>query len=90
MTTTLTRTPFSRYTPHRFVEYFIDQHTGDDPAWVVDQVMRILKGTQVHASKGQDGIWRIRTGDPSIQYLQYVCEIKNDGYHYNQGNPPCR
>lgn len=88
MTITTAKTPFAGYSPAELAEYLIDQHQGSDPAWVLDQVMRILKGTPVHAGRCPDGLWRIRTGCPSNEYRRYICEIKEAGHTPTEGTPP--
>lgn len=61
-------------------------------AWVLDQVARILMGTQVESvmAKWDDGHQeeRFSTGEPSAEYKTWVNEARNDGYDYYEGIAP--
>lgn len=93
-------TPFAAYTPTDWALYFITMYGGIDGAhhktWVLDQVARILKGTQVIVELA---IWdnghseyRICTEEPaSSAYNEWVKEMLGeeiDGeyeYEYDTG-----
>lgn len=81
--------------------YFIGFYGGIDgdhhKAWVLDQVARILHGTEVIAEEakwdnGESEI-RVHTGKPTAEYLLWVKEMKNgeygpDSYDYDEGIAP--
>jgi len=70
--------------------------------WVMDQVVRILKGTPVTVTRtsysdGDSDPWEnYNTGDPSKEYLAWVEEMKGEydelneeyEYEYDVGCPP--
>ena len=85
-----------------WVMYFIERYGGYGGShhkdWVLDQVARIAKGTSVivrHAtwSDEEEPEVRIKTGEPSQKYLDWVVEIKagedgEDTYDYKEGIAP--
>ena len=65
---------------------------GHHKQWVIDQMTRILLGTPVTFSlakwdNGEEG-YRIETGKPSKAYLNWVEELKNGDYGYDEGIAP--
>lgn len=68
--------------------------------WVFDQMARIAKGTPVNIKKAtwDDGTidYRVNTGEPSKEYLEWVEEMKGDydeeydeyEYGYDEGIAP--
>lgn len=97
-----THPEFKNYTPTDWAMYFIERYGqfdgGHHKQWVLDQVVRILKGTpvEVKLAKWADGEenYRVSTVDePSEEYKQWVIDMKNgeDGpetYGYDEGCPP--
>lgn len=94
-------TVFKDYTPSDWAMYFIEAYGqidgGHHKQWVLDQVARILKGTNVIVKKatweGSIAEWRIRLDDPSEEYLQWVIDMKDgedgeDTYSYDEGIAP--
>ena len=94
-------TKYKNYTPSDWAMYFIEAYGqidgGHHKQWVLDQVARILKGTNVIVKKANwvGGIseWRVNLDDPSEEYLQWVVEMKDgedgeDTYEYDEGIAP--
>ena len=92
-------TKYKYFTPIDWVEYFINAYGGIDGAhhkdWVLDQCMRIIKGTQVKIVEarwdGEDGKlseYRVSLEEPSEEYLNFVKGVKEDGYGYEEGIAP--
>jgi len=90
-------TIFKYYKPADWVLYFIFQYGGIDgdhhKTWVLDQVVRILKGTKViiKEAKWEDGEkeYRISLDEPSQEYIDLVKSYENDGeYLYEIGIAP--
>lgn len=92
---------FKDYIPSDWAMYFIEAYGqidgGHHKQWVLDQVARILKGTNVIIKKAnwEGGIseWRVHLDDPSEEYLQWVVEMKDgedgeDTYSYDEGIAP--
>ena len=93
---------YSKYTQADWAMLFIEKYgqiDGDHhKAWVLDQVARILKGTEVHVSqaKWDNGYTedRFSVGPPSFKYLNWARDILGeeiDGeyeYDYNEGIAP--
>lgn len=85
--------------PEDWSIYFIERYGQIDgehhKAWVLDQVSRILHGTEVVVkearwSDGQKEI-RVETGEPTEEYHQWVKDMQNVGeeeYEYNTGIAP--
>ncbi len=88
--------PYSAYTPSDWVMEYINSYGGISGGhhkdWVLDQCMRILKGTPMLLKEARwaDGKseYRFNTGEPSQAYLDYVKEVKNSGYSYEEGVAP--
>jgi hypothetical protein len=85
---------FADRTPAEWAMIFIERYGQIDgehhKAWVLDQVVRILKGTKVIVKEAywKDGQkeTRFRTAAPSVRYLNWVTEMKDGGeYDYNEG-----
>jgi len=92
---------FKNFTPSDWALYFINaygQIDGDHhKLWVLDQVVRILKGTKIiiTIAKWDDGYeeYRVVTDEPSEEYKNWVIERKDgeDGpetYGYDEGIAP--
>lgn len=98
-------TPYKEYTSIDWAMYFVTVCCGFDGAhhkdWVLDQVVRCLKGTDIVVSvakwdNGQEE-YRIQTADePSKQYNDWVTSMLGDydeetdeyEYTYENGCPP--
>lgn len=90
-------TEFKDWTTLDWIEYFIltyGQYDGSHhKQWVLDQLMRLIKGTPVIINlaewdNGQQE-YRIRLGEPSQEYLDFVEEYEEDGeYSYDEGIAP--
>jgi len=94
-------TPYKDYTPFDWGMYFIERYghiDGDHhKMWVMDQVARLHKGTQVQIKLAQwtcgTKEYRVTLGEPTQQYLDWVEEMKcmEDGeyqYDYDEGIAP--
>lgn len=101
-------TRFKDFTKENWVMYFVErfgQIDGDHhKAWVLDRVARILYDTPieiVEARWGKEGSYtlkelRVRVGQPSEKYLEWVKEMKGEfseenkeyEYSYNVGIAP--
>ena len=92
---------FNNYTEKDWVIYFIESYGqydgGHHKQWILDQISRIIKGTPIiiYEAKWSNGQseFRIRTGEPSKEYLDWVCEMCDgeDGpetYDYDKGIAP--
>jgi hypothetical protein len=92
----LTGTPFEGYTKSEWAFEYLNEYGGIDgdhhKAWVIDQAMRILKGTPVivKLARWEDGNEEYRTnlGEPSTEYLDHVRELEVQGYKQDEGIPP--
>lgn len=90
------KTEFKDYTASDWALYFIGSYgqiDGDHhKAWVLDQIVRVLKGTKVCVAiaKWDDGQeeYRISLGKPSLKYLNWVNEMRSGGYEYDEGIAP--
>ena len=93
---TLDGTPFEGYGPNEWALQYIGGYgqidSGHHKQWVLDQVARILKGTEVKVTlaKWDNGKseYRYRTADPSEEYLDWVREQMIGGYNYDEGIAP--
>lgn len=89
-------TQYKDYNRIDWVEYFLDSYGEIDGAhhkmWVINQCLRIIKGTPIiiNLARWDDGQveYRITTGEPSQEYLNYVKEVEDAGYEVNDGIPP--
>ena len=92
-------TRYKDFTPIDWVEYFITMYGSIDGAhhkdWVMDQCMRIIKGTQVKIKvakwDGEDGKleeYRIGLEEPSDEYIKFVEEVIESGYEWEEGIAP--
>lgn len=90
-------TPFVWHTPVDWVLYYLENYGqiegAHHKAWVLDQVTRILYGTEVHVkvAKWDKGSYeyRVQTGEPSKAYKAWVELYKNGGkYNYGEGIAP--
>ena len=102
--TTLEGTPFEGYGPNEWALQYIGSYGqidgGHHKQWVLDQVVRILKGTPVEVvlAKWKDGTqeYRYTTADePSAEYLAWVEVMKQIDpetgeaeYGYDEGIAP--
>lgn len=103
----LKNTPYAGFTPTQWTLEFIGRYGqidgGHHKQWVLDQAARILHGTPVIVKKAswELGVvktieYRIKTGEPSAEYLQWVAEMKRgdaeegeeDEYDYDVGSRP--
>jgi len=98
----LEETEFKGFTPQDWALDFIERYGqydgGHHKQWTMDQVVRILKGTPVIVvvAKWENGTenYRINTGEPSKEYLDWVKEMEGeyeDGhptYEYDEGIAP--
>ena len=99
----ISETEFANYTPTDWAMYWIGSYGQIDGAhhksWVLDQVARILSGTEVivEVAKWNNGSeeYRITLTDPSEKYKEWVLEMKGeeveDGnyeYDYDEGIAP--
>lgn len=76
----------------RYIERFGGCDGGHHKAWVLDQVARILKGTEVIVVEGRwingEKEFRETLAEPTQEYLDWVVEMKgeydeeNDEYEY--------
>lgn len=89
--------PFANYTPADWAclyHFQYGQIDGDHhKTWVLDQIVRILKGTpvEINLAKWSDGEieYRFSTGEPSQEYLNFVKDYCDNGqYSYDEGCPP--
>ncbi len=78
-------TKFKDYNRAAWAMYFLELYGGIDGAhhkdWVLDQMARAIKGTPIVIklakwSNGQEE-YRINTGEPSKEYLDWVVEMCN-------------
>lgn len=94
-------TKFKNYDRGDWAMYFLERFGGIDGAhhkdWVLDQIARAMKGTSIiiKIAKWDNGLeeYRINTGEPSQEYLDWVVEMCDgeDGantYDYNEGIAP--
>ena len=96
-------TEFTNYTPTDWALYWIGSYGQIDGAhhktWVLDQVARILNGTDVivQIAKWDNGHqeYRVKLTEPSEKYNEWILEMKGeeveDGkfeYDYDVGIPP--
>lgn len=97
-------TPYEGFTPAQWAVNYIERYgqiDGDHhKLWVMDQVVRILKGTPVELKIARwDGgyhEYRPITGKPSVEYLQWVEIMKGEyneeddeyEYGYDEGVVP--
>lgn len=94
-------TEFKDYDRSAWAMYFLERYGGNDGAhhkdWVLDQIARVMKGTPIiiKLAKWSNGHkeYRISTGEPSQEYLEWVTWMKNgeDGpntYSYEEGVAP--
>jgi len=89
--TDLTNTPYEGYTEKDWAETFISCYGqidgGHHRLWVLDQVMRILKGTPVvvELKKWDNGHQEYGfsiSDNPSQEYLDFVKDYENDGEYF--------
>jgi hypothetical protein len=87
---------FKEFDKRQWVMYFIEHygqiHGEHHKAWVLDQVARILMDTPVEIKLA---IWdngyqeyRVSTGEPSQEYLDWVAVMEQDEYEYDAGIAP--
>lgn len=94
-------TKFKDYDQKSWAMYFLEHYGGIDGAhhkdWVLDQMARVLKNTPIiiKLARWDDGQeeYRVNTGEPSQEYLNWVKEIciGEDGpntYDYDEGIAP--
>jgi hypothetical protein len=76
-----------------FIEKYGASEGDHHKAWVIDQVVRILKGTPVIVTEARwtdhDPEVRYRTGEPSAEYLVWVAEMREeDEEDWSDGTAP--
>ena len=83
-----------------WVEYWIASYGQIDgshhKAWLIDQLMRITKGTEIIVKKAiwdDNGVkfeeYRINLGEPSEEYEDFIQEYENNGeYSWDIGVAP--
>ena len=92
-------TEFVNYTPNDWALYWIGSYGQIDGAhhknWVLDQVARILQGTEVivKVAKWENGFkeYRVRLSEPSEKYKEWVLFMKGseeEEYSYDEGIAP--
>lgn len=97
-------TKYKDYSPQDWVIHYIESYGQIDGShhkqWVMDQVVRILKGTPVivRLAEWDNGLkeLRVKTGEPSAEYLKWVEEMKGKFdeeeddylYDYDEGIAP--
>jgi hypothetical protein len=97
-------TEYINYSPADWALYFVGSYGqidgGHHKLWVLDQVARILHGTPIDIveARWDNGHteYRISTGEPSQEYLQWVIMMKDPWdeeneeftYYYDVGVPP--
>lgn len=88
--------PYANYTPSDWALEYMIRYGGIDGShhkdWVIDQCIRILKGTPVTLTlaKWDDGEeeYRFDTGEASNEYNKLVRETIESGYGWDVGCPP--
>jgi hypothetical protein len=96
-------TPFQGFNKLKWALYYIERFGqydgGHHKQWVMDQIVRILKGTKVKVTlakwtNGQQE-YRVDTAEPSKTYLKWVEEMKGYNedtqeydYDYDEGIAP--
>lgn len=88
--------PYKDYTAADWALEYLIRYGGTDGShhkdWVMDQVIRILKGTPVNLKlvKWDDGEeeYRFSTGEPSNEYNKLVRETIDAGYSWDVGCAP--
>ena len=96
MVLNLNNTEYRDYTSKDWVISWIEMYGSVDGAhhkdWLLDQIVRILKGTKVIVSLAQwdDGTEEERfiLEDATLEYHQWVDEISDAGYSYDVGIAP--
>jgi len=96
--TDLTGTPYEGYTTKdwavEYIQYYGQYDGGHHRLWVLDQVMRILKGTPVIVElkkweNGHEEYWFNTAEEPSQEYLDFVKEFEgNDEFFWGTGIAP--
>lgn len=95
-------TEFKDYTPSDWAICFIEKYGqidgGHHKAWVLDQIVRILKGTKVIVKQASWSSghkeYRLMLDEPSANYEKWVEEMKGDivdgeyEYGYDEGIAP--
>lgn len=97
-------TPYEGFTPQdwamRYIEAYGSIDGGHHKQWVLDQVVRILKGTPIilKLAKWNNGeqAYRYNTGEPSEAYLAWAKEMLGEydeeeetyEYDYDEGIAP--
>lgn len=92
---------YNFYTKEQFVLMYIERYSSIDGAhhkdWLIDQIARILNNVKVIITKAKwnngEEEYRFRLGEPTLQYLEWVKEVKSgeDGentYEYDFGIAP--
>lgn len=88
--------PFGDYTPTDWAQYYIDNYGGiggsHHKQWVLDQVMRILKGTKVKVTLAtwDDGSceYRVNLDIPSQDYKDWIIARADEDYPWDVGCAP--
>lgn len=89
-------TPYEGFEPEDWALEYLLRYGGIDgdhhKAWVIDQCIRILKGTPVklRLARWENGHeeYRFSTGDPSDEYTELVKQLAADDYIHDEGIAP--
>ena len=97
-------TPYAKHTPIDWCLEFIEHYGQIDgehhKLWVIDQVVRLLKGTLVIVKRAswEDGTidWRFWLDEPTTEYTEWVVAMRrgdaqdgeDDEYDYDEGIAP--
>jgi hypothetical protein len=97
----ISKTKYTMYSKQDWSLHWIEMYGGIDGShhkdWVIDQIARILKGTEVtlKITKWEDGTIneRFNLEEPPQEYWDWVKEVKNgedgeDSYDYEFGIAP--
>lgn len=90
------KSDYKGWTVQEWATFYIEMYGGFDGAhhkdWVLDQVVRILKGTPVIVTlaKWDDGHsdYRYNLGEPTKEYLEWVTLMEMGGSEYSEGIAP--
>jgi len=96
------KSEFKKYKPSDWAMYFVESYgqiDGDHhKTWVLDQVARILNGTEIILKKAKwdngEVNWRVSLGEPSKKYKKWRKEMLGDfiddeyEYSYDEGIAP--
>ena len=89
-------TPFEHYDKDDWEMYFIEQYGDIDgehhKKWLLDQIVRIKKGTPIIIKIAEwengDYEYRIDLDEPTDDYKEWVEEVEYLGHNHEIGIPP--